>query len=131
MPRLEYFLVAESCSVDESSRSVSIFNVLNEVDLPHFPFVLPNIALVACWICDPNEVEEQTEHAARFAFKIPGSTENKDFTGSFKTTTRVHHLIYRLQFIPVPAAGEMTIELHLDGQRQASHTVIIREGEAD
>lgn len=127
MPRLEYFLVAESCSVDQSTGALSIFNVLNEISYDQFPNVIPSLAVICCWVCSPDEISEGNEHLARFSFKMPDGSAGKELTGTFTAVNRIHHLIYRISFVPVNKSGEIRVDLQLDGERQASHTIIITE----
>ncbi len=49
MPKLEYFLVAESVSVDQQTNRISFFNVVEQVNVPVFPFTIPQIVAVASW----------------------------------------------------------------------------------
>lgn len=129
MPKLEYFLVAQSCSVDQSTGALSIFNVLNEEYFDKFPNVIPNLALICCWVCNPEEIIEGNEHLAKFLFKMPDGSAGKDFTGTFKVADRIQLLIYRIAFVPIEHCGEVRIDLHLDGEHQASHTIIVGQGE--
>lgn len=56
MARLEYFLVAESCSLDQVTNHVSMFDIIEEVHAALFPVVIPRVAAVACLILDSSEM---------------------------------------------------------------------------
>ena len=47
MAELEYFLVAESVSVDQLTNRISLFNVVEQVAASKFPVTIPQIVAVA------------------------------------------------------------------------------------
>jgi len=47
MPQLEYFLVAESTSVDQHTNRVSIFNVAETANVENFPALISCVAISA------------------------------------------------------------------------------------
>ncbi|MGA2065543.1 MAG: hypothetical protein ABSG86_11265 [Thermoguttaceae bacterium] len=125
MPRLEYFLVSESSTVDNETGALSVFNVINEIKVESFPAVLPKLALVTCWIPTPDEIRDGDEFQVTFEFSVPGSTENGKIRSSFQAESSFQHLIMNVVGVPVARPGEIVIALLLDDQKQASHTIFV------
>src|ERR1700728_3069654 len=69
MPQLEYFLVAESLSVDQSTNRVSLFNILEEVGIASepppsvlpgtIPGGIPQLVAVSSWNLAPAEANRE------------------------------------------------------------------------
>jgi hypothetical protein len=64
MPQLEYFLIAESISVDQSTNRVSLFNVLEEIQCAPLPAGtpaipgrtgIPQLVAVSSWNLSPED----------------------------------------------------------------------------
>jgi hypothetical protein len=130
MPRLEYFLVSESSSVDSETGALSVFSVLNEAKFDSFPAVLPKVALVTCWIPSPKEIETKEEFQVTFKFRVPDSAKNGEIRSGFQAESRFQHLILNVAGIPVDHPGEIVIDLLLNEQHQASHTIFVPAHEA-
>ncbi len=127
MPRLEYFLVAESISLDRESDSVSIFHVLNDVPVRSLPTRLPQLATVSAWISSDDEIREQAESQIRLEFTVPGIEEPVAFRGNLTSQTRYQNYNFTFVDVPVPEAGEMIVAIFLNDERKASHTITIRK----
>jgi len=140
MPKLEYFLVCESAVIDRDSNRISLFNVIDAVEITKqesssdekvgFPRI-PLIQLVAssCWNCDPEDVGQDFQATLRL--HIPGRPEPLDFKLNFTAEQKRHRLNFRLQGMPsIEEQGELIFELLLDGGHKATHTVDvnIKEG---
>ena len=127
MPRLEYFLVSESSTIDNESGAFSVFNVMNEAKFENFPAVLPKLALVACWIPTPDEIGSGDEFQVTFNFRLPDSAQSGQIRSSFQAESRFQHLIMNVVGIPVERPGEIVIDLLLNDQKQASHTIFVTD----
>jgi hypothetical protein len=57
MPRLEYFVVTETSSIDVTRNSVSIFHVLNDIYFDSLPDSLPSLAVISGWIHSEDEIK--------------------------------------------------------------------------
>ncbi len=126
MPRLEYFLVAESLSVDAATNRVSIFNVLEEVPVPivpGFPVPLPSMVAIACWVAEPGD--ETRDFQASFAAHVPGEPEPRRFEVNFRMLQRRARTVLTLQWLPLTAPGEMLLEVSLNGRAVAHHSISI------
>ena len=65
MPRLEYFIVCESTSVDAGNDSISLFHVLEDIFPDTFPYVLHRAEAVSLWNLD-NEDRDTDFQATTF-----------------------------------------------------------------
>jgi hypothetical protein len=129
MPKLEYFLVCESVSVDRTTNAVSLFNIFEDVQL--IPAGIPapritNMVAVCCWLKEEGD-DPSTSHTATLRIHRCGA-EPQDMTLDF---TLGDHRRYRHFFRfqgPFPSQpGEMRIELLLEDQHKADHIINILE----
>lgn len=129
MPSLEYFLLAESASVDRGTGLVSIFNVLNEfvVEEETPPFVLPKLVAISGWLSTPDEISRRTESHIKLEFKLPGQDDRVTFRGNLQSVTRHQHFNFGFREIPLPSTGDLVAYLYLDDNQVATHTVTVRK----
>ncbi|MBN1591186.1 MAG: hypothetical protein JW888_16860 [Pirellulales bacterium] len=50
MPKLEYFLVAQSIADDKNTNLVSLFHVLEEFSVDELPATVPSLVAVSSWL---------------------------------------------------------------------------------
>jgi hypothetical protein len=117
MPALEYFLVAESVSVDQTTNHVSVFDVLEEVRLTSAPpSAMQQIAVICAWNVPPEDLGRDFQ--AIFRVHFPGLPD-KDFAMNFIGTHPRQRLVARLLNFALPTLGEYVFEVLLNGQHQA------------
>jgi hypothetical protein len=130
MPELEYFLVAESYSVDRDTSAISIFNVFSQLTADALPYDIKKFVAVACWICSREEIDSKQESMIEILISPPGESE-RSFRGSFKPATRFQHVTLDLSNgLSVTQTGDIEVELRLNDNHSATHTIEIRQ-EAD
>lgn len=120
MPRLEYFLVAESISIDQYSNQVSIFNVLEELRLPRFPSVLPKMIAVSMWLTDATDAERDFQINVRIT---PPNSEPQDHEQNVKMDGQRVRVMAQWHGFKLPGPGEMLVELFLNNDPIATHRV--------
>jgi hypothetical protein len=131
MPNLEYFLVAESISVDRSTNRISLFNVLEEIPCVMLtpesasrlqPGIL-QLAVVSAWNMNPDD--SGREFRVELRVHIPNNPEAIVLGPplSFTATQRRHRAIQTVVGFPIPSLGDVRFEVLLNGERQASHTM--------
>jgi hypothetical protein len=120
MPALEYFLVAESVSVDQTTNQVSIFNIIEDLRVPALPGALAQVAAVCAWNVPANEIGQDFQ--ATFRVVAPG-VESLNHAMNFTATQSRQRMIVRMIGVPIAAPGQLQFEVLLNGQHQASHTV--------
>jgi hypothetical protein len=125
MPRLEYFLVSEGSTVDSETGALSVFNVMNEARFENFPAVLPKLFLVTCWLPTQDEIRNGDEFQVTFNFSLPDPAKNGQIRSGFQAESRFQHLIMNVAGIPVDRPGEIVIDVLLNDQKQASHTIFV------
>ena len=89
MARLEYFIVSKSMSVDIRTNQTSLFEVLEEIQAPAFPAVLPQCVAVTLW--RKEEGDEDQDFQSRLVVTTPsGNTILRISTSGFgiEPTTR-------------------------------------------
>jgi len=124
MPKLEYFIVADSISVDQTTNRMSVFHVLEEVHAPLFPIVIPRLAAVAHWNAEEGDVDRDFQ--VRIIITSPDD-QPKEFNQNFRMVRPRHRTIANFMGLPVQGPGVMTIEIRLNGEHKASHTIDIRK----
>ena len=127
MPELEYFLVAESCSVDAERHSLSIFHVMNDVRLDQLPGNISELVVISAWIHSPDELEHRAESQIRLQFEIPGMDGIHEFRGNLNAETRFQNFNFNFREVPAPAAGDFVIKLFLNDKHKATHIVAVSD----
>ena len=80
---------------------------------------------MTCWLPTPDEIRGGDEFQVIFNFGLPDSAKNGQIRSSFQAESRFQHLIMHVAGIPVDRSGEIVIDLLLDDQKQASHTIFV------
>ena len=126
MPELEYFIVAESYSVDSDSNALSLFNVLNEVRTPTFPTTLPKLVAISCWIATPEEIAAECDSQVVIQFLSDGQ-DPKLFRGNFTCDRRLQHVVLEIKGVQVDHPSEFRVELQLNGEHKAWHRIFFEQ----
>lgn len=125
MPNLEYFLICESISTDQETNRVSLFNVIEDLqvgppeDAAQQPPVVQFVA-VSCW--NRESGDEDKDFQATLRIHTPGEAP-KEFSMNFQMERPRQRLSLRFHGVPKLSPGEMRFELCLNGQHVAWHTV--------
>lgn len=120
MPKLEYFVVAESVSVDQATNTMSVFHILEEIRAPLFPAVIPKLSAVAHWNAAPDELDQDFQVSVRISFP---DGKLLPFTQNFRMARRRQRTIANFAGLPISQPGTLTIEVSLNGQHFADHTI--------
>lgn len=120
MARLEYFLVAESVSVDQQTNRISFFNVVEQVSSSKFPATIPQIIAVAGWNTDEGDDKKDFQVTVRIT--SPGG-EPKDFHLNFRMGAKRSRAILVFQGIKLAGPGKLVVELSLNDKHQAAHSI--------
>lgn len=125
MPTLEYFVVAESFSTDRDTGAISIFKVLNDLQVDELPYVLPKWVAVGCWICSREEIDAHEEVHLKLRVQIPNE-EEKSTRGSFSASTRFQTVIFELPGIALNA-GDTEVILEVNEEHAARHIIDLKQ----
>ncbi|MCH7700254.1 MAG: hypothetical protein IID37_01085 [Planctomycetes bacterium] len=124
MVRLEFFVVAESFSIDQLTNRVSIFNILETIQAPAFPLVLPQLMAVSLWEDDERDTERQYQVDIRITL---GDTELEHIQQNLKFPRPRLRTIAQILNLKIPGSGRMKIELKLNGEHKAWHYVDVNQ----
>ena len=125
MARLEYFLVAESCSQDINRNSLSVFHILNDVRLHEMPGVIHELVAVSGWVMSDEDIQNQEEFQLRIRFDMPVAEEGRDFRANLRASTRFQNHHFWLAEVPVGQSGDIVVRLFLDDVEKATHTIAV------
>jgi len=126
MPELEYFLAAESHSVDRDTESISIFNVFTEIKAEQgLPFNIPHVRLISCWVSSEEEIARKGDNQASIVLRLPGEDPKGPFHFNFKADTRFQHLILGYHDLEIKSPGMVEFDLLLNGSHKAKHRICI------
>ncbi len=128
MPKLEYFLVCESMSTDSETNRVSLFNVLEDLQVAspestsvsHIP--VAQFVAVSCWNQERGDEVEDFQAIVKIH---PPNGEPQQFTTNFKMEQPRQRLAFRIQGVPKLEPGQLKFELLINGEHIAWHTVNI------
>jgi hypothetical protein len=125
MPELEYFVVSESMAIDRASNSVSIFNVFNEFKVDEFPYLIPKLAIVSCWIASQEELRDRIESLVgiRITGEHHAPADHREHNTSLVCDAEFQHLVLEYYGMSIQGPGKVFVELLLNGQRTAMHTM--------
>ncbi|MEZ6152334.1 MAG: hypothetical protein R3C09_19715 [Pirellulaceae bacterium] len=133
MPKLEYFLLCESVSVDQETNRISLFNILEDFQLqakgqppekPHY--ILSQCVAVALFNREQEDGDREFTASLHFNSMEAGHPipELK-----FKMERNRQRIIMRFVGMPpVDDNGVLQFKLFLDGEHCASHTVHLQAG---
>lgn len=128
MPKLEYFLVSESVSVDQQTNRASLFNILDEVRENQFPTTIPQAVVTSVW--DYEVGDENIDYQVKVRVYLPNGENPKDFPMNVKIEpNNRHRLLLRLLNLQIEQPGELKFEIFLNDKHISSHTVLIEKDE--
>lgn len=125
MPSLEYFLVAESYSVDRQTNRVSLFNVIETVLTPQFPFAILTMVAVTAWNAEEGDTGQDFQATLRITGPVEGGEEQ--LNTNFTINTVRHRTFQNIQGLPIIGPGELRLEILLNDIHQASHTISVQQ----
>lgn len=145
MPKLEYFLISESVSVDRETNRISVFNVIEDFHLTgiHLATQQPGIESAEL---PPNSAEGKSRlqgiisgFVAVACFNREEGDEGRKFLGNltlrsndtvcfsqdmpFQLENLRNRVIMRFVGLPEISAGVLRFVFNVDGKEAASHTV--------
>lgn len=123
MPKLEYFVVCESISVDRETNRVSLFNIVEDIQpltKGENGHIIAQMVAISAWNREPGDEDKDFQLIVRI--HAPGDDPH-DFPLNFRMDRPRHRLLLRLQGVPAQRPGELRFELLLNSQHVAAHTV--------
>jgi hypothetical protein len=124
MARLEFFVVSEEVSIDQTTNQTSVFSILEQVKAAGFPLLIFKCAATALWCREPGDEERDLQTVLRIT---PPGGEPRDFATNFRLNHARHRIVQRIQGLPIARAGELRFEVLLNGEHKASHVVTVEQ----
>ena len=125
IPKLEYFVVCESISIDRETNRVSLFNIVEDIQ-PMGPAtpgpIVAQFVAVSCWIRQPGDEGRDFQVIHRIH---TSDEEHKDFPMNFRMEGPRQRLLLRIQGVPPVRTGSLRFELLLNGEHVADHVVTV------
>jgi len=121
MPKLEYFLLCESISVDQETNRVSLFNVLEDLHLAKAPkdgdskpaYILNQFVAVAVFNRELGDADKEFEVCLKY--NLPDSN-HKEHKLKFKMERNRQRIVMRFVGMPpVAKDGLLSFDLSVDG----------------
>ncbi len=125
MPTLEFFVVAESFSIDRQSNRLSIFNIVETLTAEEFPVVLPSMVVVTCLNLTDDELGEDFQVLLNVC-SGGDSPLGGPFPTNFKAQSRRHRVIQSFQGVPFSKPGDIRFEQTLNGDHLATHLLEVK-----
>ncbi|MEO1594519.1 MAG: hypothetical protein AAFS02_04665 [Pseudomonadota bacterium] len=122
MARLEFFVVAESVSIDMQTNRASVFNILENFNPSVFPFTVHSISTMTLWIQEDGDAD--TDFQMVLKVTTPSGAE-VELPTNFKIPERRHRLVNNLVGLTIDGPGDLVFEIRLNGEHFASHTVTV------
>jgi len=129
MPKLDYFLVADSVSTDRERNTVSLFHILEEWPA-RLPLVIPQLVAVSSWTIPPEDMGRDFQ--VTLNIRLPGDQEAPDFQifpVNFTADRPRHRAYHFVKGLRVEHAGDMVFEILINGRLAASQVVWVRASE--
>jgi hypothetical protein len=131
MPILEYFLLAESVSIDQGTNRASIFHVLEEAHLqqPENYAILPQVVAISSWHIAPDE--RAKDFRLTLLVHPPGEEAPQKDTGQPHSFSLVaepgpaprRRVTWMFIGVTLDRPGNWRFELLIDGEHAANHFV--------
>lgn len=125
MPRLEFFLISESLSTDQSTNQLSVFNILDDITMT-LPAVLPRLVATSAWNFQPEEIGNDFQVILR-VYRPNGDVldETGDISVNFTAERSRHRVHQDVRGLPLTESGDWRLEILLNGKHTADHTLTV------
>ena len=126
MPKLEYFLVCESTSVDRTTNRLSLFNIIEAMSVVKDGqpgYRIAQLFAVSCWLKQEGDEGREFQSLLRIRAPCGGQAE---LTMNFHMEKERQRLLSQIAIPPLSVDGDLVFELLLNSKHAATHTVAIR-----
>lgn len=131
MPHIEYFVVSESVSVDQTNNAVSLFHIIEEYTIKQFPARIPSLVITTLWDIEPDERDKEFQGLIKLTPPSPDPPISFQFT--FRTDPFVprQRVFLTMRDLTVNNPGEYRFEVFLQETRYASHKIYLLKSESE
>jgi hypothetical protein len=111
VPRLLFMIPSESLSIDQASNRLSLFNVLEQVNLPRFPAIVPQLCVTILWQRERDEAPDDV-FAQTIEIRDPdGTTICPPRRAQFKMPKKRHRIVSIINNLEIHRAGQHELRL--------------------
>ncbi len=111
MPKLLYTLLSELINIDLISNNISVFNILEEIQVEKFPVRFPRLFITSVWL--RTESEKNFEFETKTSFLNPTTQKKGEWLSSFKMTKLRHRSIISSTKILFDVPGKYTFKVYI------------------
>ncbi len=133
MPKLEYFLVAESISIDRDTNQISLFNVLEEVAFSRSTehWAIPQLVACSSWKCEQEDLNQDFQVAVEIVQpnRDGSKKETNRYSVNFTAAGPRNRICLHYGNLPIHAPGDIVFTLLLNGEQRATQTLTVRQVE--
>jgi len=116
MPRLLLFLPSESVSIDQQTNRLSVFHVLEQINLPQFPATLRELFIVTLWQRNRNEQPTDSFFQTIDLRDPDGTALSEPRRVQFQLTKKRHRLVSIVNNLQIHRAGQHELRLYAQPQ---------------
>jgi len=120
MLQLEYFVVAESVTIDQLTNQVSVFNIIDELRVK-LPLTLGRIVAVASW--NAEEADKGNDYQVAVRVTGIGAQPKEPLRLNVSIEGRRCRTIMHMQGIQVDKPSRIVLDLSINDEHKATHTI--------
>jgi hypothetical protein len=124
MPDLEFFVVANSVSVDQATNRISVFEILDEIRPPRFPIALMRVVTISAWHVSEEEMGQDFQIRLLCTAPDEKPFENRS---NFTAKNRMHRVLVGIVGIPLRKDGQIEFEVFLNDVSKAHHRILVEQ----
>lgn len=126
MASLEFFVVAESVSVDQVTNKVSVFEVLERTGFkPNTNNAIARCVACSLWRMTAEDIGQDFQVMLKI-FQ-PGEESPRESATNFTANSDRHRVFVHLVGVPIQQPGELRLEVLLNGEHAAEHIIAVVE----
>ena len=105
-----FLVCAQSAVIDQQTNALSVFNILQELNSPSFPFAIAGFTVASFFMREPTELEDPTN--VRLQIHLQGKQlANFDMALQFQGRRSLRH-IANVQGLIFTEPGELRVSVH-------------------
>jgi Family of unknown function (DUF6941) len=117
---VELMTAAHGSAIDRDTNSISIFEIIDELNAPSFPLLVQKMVIVVIFRREKVSEAESVESKIRIVMEEDLLFES-DFTFNFNVNSRRNRTRLALDGFVIPKPGIVRFEILLEGKELGSH----------
>lgn len=118
MPKLLFLSCSHLVSIDKITNNLSVYHIIEQINIPNFPFVFPQLFITSLW--QRSNEEENLEFEVKINFLNPDRISIKDWRADWKFTSLHHrHILNAINLtFDYPGTYAFKIFIRKKGQKE-------------